>query len=194
MKKQNIGNFLIFLSALCFSINGLFIKLFTWNAMSISAVGNLLGAVTIVIFMLLTKHKFIFNWKVLFGATFVFGVNVLTTYANKYTTAANAIVLQFTMPVFIILASWLFLKKRPNKIDVVTTAIVFLGIIFFVVDGLAIGNMFGNTLALLSGVACAGVYMLEEIPGNDSFSAIVLGKLLWGCRGLLWSNRWAVRL
>ena len=53
--------------------------------------------------------------------------------------------------------------------DVVTSLVVFVGIIFFVLDGLAVGNMFGNFLGLLTGVVCAGVYMLEEIPGIRIF-------------------------
>ena len=178
MKKQHIGILFVFLSALCFSINGLLIKLFTWSAMSINSLGNLIGVLTIGTYMAFTKHKIRINKSVILGAIFVFLTNLISTYANKYTTAANAVVLQFTMPVFIILAAWIFLKQRPNKLDVVTSLVVFVGIIFFVLDGLAVGNMFGNFLGLLTGLVCAGVYMLEEIPGNDSFSAIILGKLL----------------
>ena len=178
MKKEHIGMLFVFLSALCFSINGLLIKLFTWSAMGINAVGNLIGTITIIAYMILSKKKFVVNMPVVFGSILVFLTNLLTTYANKMTTAANAVVLQFTMPIFIIAAMWLFFREKPKKIDVITTFFVILGIVFFVVDGLSVGNWLGNFVALLSGLTCAGVYMLEKIPKNDSFSAIVIGKAL----------------
>ena len=178
MKKQNIGTILVFLAALCASINGVLIKLFSWSAMSINSLGNLIGVIVIAAYMVAVKHKFVFNKSVLLGGMFVFLTNLISTYANKLTTAANAIVLQFTMPIFIILAMWVFFKERPKKLDVVTSLVVLVGIAFFVIDGLAVGNTFGNFLGLLTGVVCAGVYMLEKITGNDSFSAIIVGKLL----------------
>lgn len=178
MKKEYVGMLFVFLSALCFSINGLLVKFFTWDAMSINAVGNLIGTLTIIVYMVFAKHKFIVNRPVVIGSIFVFLSNLLTTYANKMTTAANAVVLQFTMPIFIIAAAWIFFKERPKKLDVIASFAVIIGIVFFVVDGLAIGNWMGNFIALLSGVTCAGVYMLEEIPGNDAFSAVVIGKAL----------------
>ncbi len=178
MKKQNIGTILVFLAAVCASINGVLIKLFSWSAMSINALGNLIGVVVIIVYMLAVKHRFVFNKSVLLGGMFVFLTNLLSAYANKLTTVANAIVLQFTMPMFIILAMWIFFKERPKKFDIITSVVILIGIAFFVIDGLAVGNGFGNFLALLSGVTCAGIYMLEKIPRNDSFSAIVIGKMM----------------
>ncbi len=130
--------------------------------------------------MVITKHKFVFNSKVFIGGMFVFLTNLIATYANKLTTAANAVVLLFTMPIFIIAAMWLFFKKKPDRLDVWTSLIVFVGIICFVIEGIDIGggHLLGNFLGLLTGVFAAGVYMLEEIPGNDSFSAIAVGKAL----------------
>ncbi len=178
MKKQTMGTLFCFLAALCFSINGLLIKLLTWSAMSINSAGNLIGVLTILLYVVLTKHKLVFNRYVFIGGMFVFLTNLVSTYANKLTTAANAIVLQFTMPIFIILAMWIFFRQRPKKLDVITSLIVLIGIFFFVVDGISVGNWLGNILALITGIVCAGVYMLEEIPGNDSFSAIIFGKAL----------------
>ena len=61
MKKEYIGMFFVFMSALCFSINGLLVKLFTWSAMSINSIGSLIGTLTIIVYMIATKHKFVFN-------------------------------------------------------------------------------------------------------------------------------------
>lgn len=177
-KKQLIGIVFVFLSALCFSINSVLIKLIPWSAMGINSIGNLIGGVTIILYMIITKHRFVVNKSVFLGGGFVFLVGVLSTYANKLTTAANVLALQFTMPIFIILAELMFFKMRPKRKDVIASLAVIAGIVFFVVDGLAVGNLLGNFLALLLGATCAGVYMLEELPGNDSFSAIIVGKFL----------------
>ena len=61
MKKQNIGTVLVFLAALCASINGVLIKLFSWSAMSINSLGNLIGVIVIAAYMVAVKHKFVFN-------------------------------------------------------------------------------------------------------------------------------------
>lgn len=178
MKKRYLGIFFVFLATLCFSTNGLLCKVLTWSGMSLNAVGNLIAAGIIAVYMAAVRHRFVLNKSVFIGGLFVFATNLLSTYAAKMTSAANAIVLQFTMPVFIILAERLFFKKRPGKLDLVTTCVIIVGIVCFAADGLSVGHIAGDGVALLSGITVAGVYLLEEMPGNDSFSAILVGKLL----------------
>ena len=104
--------------------------------------------------------------------------------ANKMTTAANAIVLQYSAPIFIILFMWLFFHNRPGKLDLAACCIVLGGIVLFFVDSLGGGGMAGNLIALLSGICYALVCMLNTFPGGDPMSSVFLGHLMSAVIGL----------
>ena len=118
------------------------------------------------------------------GALSVFGTNVLYAVANKLTTAANTIVLQFTAPIFVILFTILFWKKRPARLDVGACAVVFGGVLFFFCGQTRDLVCLGNLLALLSGVSYAGVFLMNEMPDSDAISSVFWGDLLSALLGL----------
>lgn len=66
-------------------------------------------------YMVITKRKFVWNKTVLFGAVCNTVMALTFVSATKMTTAANAIVLQFTEPIFVILLMWALYKKKPKK-------------------------------------------------------------------------------
>ena len=104
----------VFLASVCFSTGGLFIKLVPWSPLAINGARNLIGAAVIGIYLLATGHKLVFSKRVLVGALSMIGVTTLFAVANKMTTAANTIVLQFTAPVFVILFMALFTARNPD--------------------------------------------------------------------------------
>ncbi|MBR6405047.1 MAG: EamA family transporter [Lachnospiraceae bacterium] len=170
----------VFLASLCFSTGGLFIKLIPWGALAINGTRNLIGAALIGIYLLITRHRIVLSRQVFLGALSLMGVTTLFTLANKLTTAANAIVLQFTAPVFVILLMALIFKARPTRLDLITCAAVFLGVILFFIDGLRAGNLLGNFIAILSGVCYAGVFMMNTGKNADAISSCFIGQLLSG--------------
>ncbi len=176
--KQSKGIFYVLMAAVLFSIGGLCIKMVPWSPLAINGARNLISSIMIGIYLKMTHHKIVINPAVLFGAVCMTGVTTLYTIANKLTTAANTIVLQFTAPVFVIFFMWIFFKERPKRVDIIATAAVFAGILCFFIDGLSSGNMLGNIVAVLSGVAYAGVFMMNSFEKSDSLSSIFLGQAL----------------
>ena len=176
--KQSKGIFYVLMAAVLFSIGGLCIKMVPWSPLAINGARNLISSIMIGIYLKMTHHKIVINPAVLFGAVCMTGVTTLYTIANKLTTAANTIVLQFTAPVFVIFFMWIFCKERPKRVDIIATAAVFAGILCFFIDGLSSGNMLGNIVAVLSGVAYAGVFMMNSFEKSDSLSSIFLGQAL----------------
>ena len=170
----------VFLASVCFSTGGLFIKLIPWSALALNGARNLIGAAVIGVYLLLRRHRLVFSRPVFIGAAAMIGVTTLFALANKMTTAANAIVLQFTAPVFVILLMALIYHVRPTRIDVVTCAAVFLGVCLFFIDGLRAGSFTGDLLALISGVCYAGVFMMNTGKGADALSSCFLGQLAAG--------------
>ena len=109
---------------------------------------------------------------------------MLFSLANKLTTAANTIVLQFTAPIFVILLAAVFWKKRPKGLDMAACALVLAGVICFFVDSLEMGGTLGNFLALLSGLTYAGVFLLNELPNADPISSVFWGDTISVVLGL----------
>ncbi len=170
----------VFLASVCFSTGGLFIKLIPWSALALNGARNLIGAAVIGVYLLIRRHRLVFSRPVFIGAAAMIGVTTLFALANKMTTAANAIVLQFTAPVFVILLMALIYHVRPTRIDVVTCAAVFLGVCLFFIDGLRAGSFTGDLLALISGVCYAGVFMMNTGKRADALSSCFLGQLAAG--------------
>ncbi len=170
----------VFLASVCFSLGGLFIKLIPWQALAINGARNLIGAAVIGIYLLITRHRLVFSRQVFIGAAAMIGVTTLFAVANKLTTAANAIVLQFTAPAFVILLMALLYHEKPRRVDLLTCGAVLLGVILFFVDGIQAGNLPGNIAAVVSGVCYAGVFMMNTGEKADAISSCFLGQLTAG--------------
>ena len=174
------GTLCVLLASLLFSIGGLCVKLIPWSALAINGARNLIGSAVIGLFLLITRHRLRLNLPVVVGALSTMGVTTLFAVSNKLTTAANAIVLQFTAPVFVILFMAVLFHVKPKKREVVTCAVVFLGVCLFFVDGLRRGSVAGDLAALLSGVCYAGVFMMNTAEKSDALSSCFLGQLAAG--------------
>ncbi len=174
------GPVCVFLASLCFSTGGLLVKLIPWSALAINGARNLIGAGVIGGYLLLTRRRLRVNRTVLVGAASLVGVTSFFALANKLTTAANAIVLQFTAPVFVILFMAVLFRKKPTRADVITCLAVLAGVCLFFADGLRAGNQLGNVAALVSGVCYAGVFMMNAGQGADALSSCFLGQLTAG--------------
>ena len=77
--------------------------------------------------------------------------------ANKLTTAANAIVLQFTSPIFIMLFLAALYGQKFMPSDYITVFATFCGIAVFFLSDLHGGQMKGNLVGVLDGVFMAGM-------------------------------------
>ena len=179
-ENQWVSVLCVFLASVCFSLGGLFIKLIPWQALAINGARNLIGAAVIGVYLLITRHRLVFSRQVFIGAAAMIGVTTLFAVANKLTTAANAIVLQFTAPAFVILLMALLYHEKPRRIDLLTCGAVLLGVILFFVDGIQAGNLPGNIAAVVSGVCYAGVFMMNTGEKADAISSCFLGQLTAG--------------
>ena len=108
------GTIYVLLSAVCFSTGGVLIKSIPWSSITIQGIRSIFSFMLIASYMVITKRKFVWNKTVLFGAVCNTAMALTFVSATKMTTAANAIVLQFTEPIFVILLMWALYKKKPN--------------------------------------------------------------------------------
>ena len=176
-KPSFYGPLMMLIASILFSTGGILCKLIPWSPLAINGVRNLLGGLLIAAYLLATHHKLRFNFKILIGAICMCGVTTLFIVANKLTTAANAIVLQYSAPIWIIILSALILKKKPKALEIITILVVLVGIVFFFLDGIGAGNTWGNIAAIIAGVFYAGLFLLNSLPCADALSALFIGQL-----------------
>lgn len=176
--KDHTGTLCVFIASLLHSINGLCMKFIPWNGMSINSARNLTAILVMTVFLWIIKHPPTMNLTILLGAISVTSTQVFFSLANKLTTAANAIVLQFTTPAFIILLSFLIWRKRPKKLDITACFMVSAGITCFLLNNLSAGRLIGNILALLSGLTNAIVYLTRDMKKSDQISSFFWGEFL----------------
>lgn len=178
------GFCLVFVAALLLSIGGLCIKMIPWQPLSINSFRSIIALVILIPFAKITRVPFRLTPGVLIGAVSVWGATTLFTVATKLTTAGNAVLLQFTAPIFVILLMWLFFRERPRRLDVIACLCVFGGVVCFFLDSLGSGRLAGDVIAVLSGVCYAGVFMMQRLPGGSPLWSTILGQALGAVVGL----------
>jgi len=169
-------------AALCWSLGGLCIKFIPWSAMSIIGMRAVLAAVVFAVFrrgikVELTKGN-------LLAAVCLSTTTILFVFANQLTTAAAAVLLQFTAPVFILLLQYIFYRKRPKRSELLAVSVTIAGMILFFADDLDAGNVLGNTLAIISGLSFAGVFFFNKRPDTKPEHSIMLGFMI---NSVLWT-------
>ncbi|MBO5918355.1 MAG: EamA family transporter [Oscillospiraceae bacterium] len=184
MTKQQRGTLFVFLASICYSLGGICMKGIPWSGMAVNGGRTAIAVVVMGIYLLLSRQKLRFNRWILLGALAVSLTNILFAVANKMTTAANAIVLQYTAPIFVIVLTAIFLHKRPGRLDLAACALVFGGVLCFFVESLSGGSLTGDMLALISGVTYAVVFMLNDLPDGDALSAAFFGHVISAVVGL----------
>lgn len=184
MSQQRRGTFCVFIAAVLYSIAGLCMKVIPWNGMSINGGRTAIALLVMVVYLWKTGHRLRMNRWIFLGTLAVCGTNILFSLANKMTTAANAIVLQYTAPIFVIVLSAIFLGKKPGKLDLLACAAVFGGVLCFFLESLSGGGLAGDILALISGVTYAVVFMLNDLPDSDPLSSVFFAHIISAAVGL----------
>ena len=170
-------------AALCWSLGGLLIKSVAWPPLAVAGGRGFIAAAFLAVF----APRFRFTWSAaqIGGAVAYAATTILFVTATKLTTAANAILLQYTAPVWIALFGAWFLGERATRADWLTIAIVFGGMGLFFCDDLRLAGFAGNLIALASGVAFAAMtLLLRKQKDTSAEESIFLGNLLAGVVGL----------
>jgi drug/metabolite transporter (DMT)-like permease len=165
------------------SLGGLLIKSVDSNPLAIAGTRSAISA--LIILIAVGKPKF--NWSFAqIGAALAYTATVLLfVAANKNTTAANAILIQYTAPVYVaFLGAWL-LKEKVKPLDWATIVVVLGGMVLFFVDDLNTEGIFGNVLAAASGISFAtfAVFMRMQKEGSP-IESVLLGNILTAVVGL----------
>ena len=175
----------LLLCSLLWSIGGVFMKLVPWSGFAIAGARGVLAAGVMAAFMAARRLRFTLTRRSALGGACLCGTMTLFALANKATTAANAIVLQYTAPIWIMLVSGALLHKRFRAADKAAAALTLLGIALCFADSLGAGGLAGNCIAVASGFCLACYYItLGDSPEDARMSSVLLAHLLTVLVGL----------
>ena len=176
MSRKNAILMLLFAGVL-WSLGGLLIKSIPWHPLAISGLRG--GIAAIVIYAFSKDRKIIITYEKLFAACLYTLVVTLFVVANKLTTAGNAILLQYTAPVYVALFGYMFLGEKSTFIDWITIFILLGGLTLFFLDDLSFDGYLGNALAILSGMSFAALTIsLRKQKNHNPSDSILLGNIL----------------
>lgn len=164
-------------SAFLWSTSGLVIKLIDLNPMAIAGMRSAIAA-TVMLLLMRGRLQFTWSFPQVSGAIAYALTMILFVTATKMTTAANAILLQYTAPVFTaILGAW-FLKEKVSRFDWVIIGLVIGGMFLFFFDRMSFSGIWGNVMAVGSGITLSYFILCMRLQKDASpLETVILGNL-----------------
>jgi drug/metabolite transporter (DMT)-like permease len=168
----------LILAAMLWSTAGVLVKALDWQPLSILAGRGIFTSILFIIYMRRLPKK-VTRWTLLATAGSIATQSLFIT-STKLTTAANAIFLQYTAPIYVVLLAYWLLREKPSRTDWIAMAIIFLVLILFFGDQLSPNGLYGNILAVLSGVTSAimMVSFRAQKDGSPEDSILIASVLI----------------
>ena len=174
---------LLLLAAFFWSLGGTLIKWVHWHPMAIAGMRSAIAAVLIrAVF-----RKMSFSWDFdQVGGALAYACTVISyVVANKMTSAANVILLQYTAPIHAALFGAWFLNERASRLDWATILVALLGMALFFFDRLTPAGYWGNIVALGSGLSFGWLALfLRRQKSGSPMESVFLGNVLAALIGL----------
>jgi drug/metabolite transporter (DMT)-like permease len=176
---------LLLAAAVLWSLGGVLIKSIDLSPVTIAGGRSLIASLAMSLAMPGVLRKV--SWRAVPGAIAYAGTVFLFVVATKLTTAANAIFLQYTAPIYIAMISPWFLGERTTWRDWLLVLIALSGVGVFFLDRLSLQGLSGVVAALGSGFAFAWLTVLMRRQKSGSPEAVVLlGNMLTFLIALPW--------
>ncbi len=173
MTPQQLSLFYLHAAVLLFGGTALFAKLIGLNALDITVYRTAIAAVTLFIFLSLTRKKIRLASKKDYCTAIVLGVVVglhwVTYFAGMQMAGiAIGVIAFFTYPVMTVFMEPLFNKQKPHPKDILVACVVIFGI-YLLVPEISLGNQV--TLGILTGIVSGFFFALRNILHKNYFAA-----------------------
>jgi len=181
MDQRRKGILLIIGAALLWSTGGIGIKAVADSALKVTFYRSLFAAVALMLFLgrgVWARRQ----WK----STTAFAIAIvsygacLTSFvvATKWTTAANAIFLQYAGVVWVLLLSPIVVREPMRMRDVVAIIVAMSGMALFFVGRFEARGMAGNAMALVSSVFFASLILVLRREQRAAQAAVTWGNVV----------------
>jgi drug/metabolite transporter (DMT)-like permease len=173
----------LFIAVVLGSTSGLLIKVSAWDALALNGARSLIAAG--VVWIYLRRPQFTWS-RAQIGGAICYALAISTfVVATRWTTAANAVFLQFTAPLWVAVFSIWLLGERPRLFDWLTMVAVAVGMLLFFGGELTPTGFWGNIIAIVSGMSLGMMYTTLRLQKDGSpTETILLGNLFAAAAGL----------
>ncbi len=182
---------LLIIAAVLWSTSGLVIKLLPWQPLAVLAGRSIFSGLVFLLYLRrLPLHPT--RWQVITAVSYVL-TQFLYISALRLTTAATAIFLQYSAPVYIVLLGYWLLREKPSRADWLAMLVIFTGLGLFFGDSLSLANLAGTLLAALSGIFLGLMTVgLRAQKDGDPEVSFLLANLLSAVLGFyfVWQEPW----
>lgn len=177
MQPRRQSVLFLVIAAVLWSTGGVFIKWLPLSPLTIAGTRSAIAALVLLAWLRKPQP----TWSAMqIGAILSYATTVvLFVIATKMTTAANAILLQYTAPIWVSLLSVAITGERLRTTDWMAVIVVMAGMSVFFLEKVAFESMLGNGIAVLSGIAFAGVALfIRAQRGVSTVESILFGNIL----------------
>ena len=183
MRKRSRAIIYLVLTAILWSLGGVLIKSVKWNPIAIAGARSAIASLVMLAYI--RRPRFTWSRAQILAAIFYAGTVILFVTANKLTTAANAILLQYGAPVYVAIFGSIILKEKTTTADWITISLVIFGMFLFFLDELRPGDLSGNIIAILSGITFAlYIVFMRKQKDESPIESTLLGNILTVIIGL----------
>lgn len=182
-RQERKAVYLLLLGVILWSTSGLLIKQSTLPALAIVGGRSALAAIVLLIYV--RRPRWTWSTAQVGGAVALAITYILFVVAMQLTSAASAILLQYTAPLWVALFGIWYLHERPYTLDYVVMGMIAVGMLLFFGDKLTADALLGNLLAAFSGVTMAWMtlFMRKQKDGSP-YETVLLGNTLAAVVGL----------
>ncbi len=176
MEKSVRGELYIVFAAIMWSSGGIFIKLIpNMDGIAMNGLRSVLAVLCLALYLRRFPRP---NIPIVLGAIGVCVTTNMFVLANQYTTSANAIVLQYTAPIFVMIFTAVKNRKLPSIVQILIMLLAIGGIVTVFADQMSGGGLLGNILAIVSGIAFACVFFVNGMEKVQPAAACMYGFML----------------
>jgi DME family drug/metabolite transporter len=197
--SRGTGLVLVSLAAVLWSLGGVGVKVLSMSAMSIAGYRSTFAAIAMVLVLSARRTVSLREVKeslarpLVWVAALSYALMVVCfCVAVKKTTAANAIFIQYTAPIYVALLSRPILGERVHARDFIATFASIVGMALFFRGELSTDGQLGNIVAVLSSFGFAGLPLAirreeralaarGEIRKERPVIAMILGNVIAAC-------------
>jgi drug/metabolite transporter (DMT)-like permease len=182
IKHKFSGQLAVLATAVLWSSSGIAVKVNIWHPLVITFFRSLLASIFLIVVRFITRTRINKqNERFPFWAGSLAFASCMITFitANKLTTSANVIMLQYSAPIWAALLGWALVHEKPHWEHWGALVLVCSGLFLFFRDGLSSGSHAGDALSVLSGVFLGGfsVFLRMMKKGNPQ-DAMLMGHLV----------------
>lgn len=176
MKSTTSANIILIIAALMWSIGGLFIKLVDLSPIAITGTRSIAAALVFLVY--LKRPQWHWNRYFVTGVFSYSSMMLLYVFSIRLTTAANAIFLEFTAPIYVVILGYYILNERITLFDVLSMFVIFSGMTLFFIDELTFYGFWGNIMAAVAGVCLGIVTVMIRKEKESAFQIVLAGNIV----------------